>query len=63
MFDYAQYLQYFETDRLDLTDPNRSGGSWFRMPGVKLPPAVLEKLYHANAEKLIPSLAAMGKKP
>jgi predicted TIM-barrel fold metal-dependent hydrolase len=53
-FDYAQYLQYFETDRLDLTDPNRSGGSWLRVPGVKLPPEVLEKLYHANAEKLIP---------
>jgi len=62
-FDYAQYLQYFETDRLDLTDPNRSGGSWFRMPGVKLPPEVLEKLYHANAERLIPGLAVQGKTP
>ena len=38
-FDYAQYLQYFETDRLDLTDPNRSGGCWLRVPGVKLPPS------------------------
>jgi predicted TIM-barrel fold metal-dependent hydrolase len=55
-FDYAQYLQYFETDRLDLLDPNRSGGDWLRMPGVKLPREVLEKLYHANAEKLIPGL-------
>jgi predicted TIM-barrel fold metal-dependent hydrolase len=55
-FDYAQYLQYFETDRLDLCDPNRSGGSWLRIPGIKLPREVLEKVYHANAEKLIPGL-------
>jgi predicted TIM-barrel fold metal-dependent hydrolase len=55
-FDYSQYLQYFETDRADLVDPNRSGGSWLRMRGIKLPPEVLEKLYHANAEKLIPGI-------
>ncbi|MDB5310138.1 MAG: Amidohydrolase [Gemmataceae bacterium] len=61
--DYGQYLQYFETDRLDLTDPNRSAGSWLRIPGVKLPPEVLDKLYHRNAEKLIPGLAAKDKKP
>jgi predicted TIM-barrel fold metal-dependent hydrolase len=61
--DYGQYLQYFETDRVDLTDPNRSGGSWLRLAGIKLPPAVLEKLYHANAEKLIPGLAIKGQKP
>ena len=60
-FDYSQYFQYFETDRVDLTDPNRSGGSWLRIPGVKLPPEVLEKLYHANAEKLIKGLAVKGK--
>lgn len=54
---YAQYLQYFETDRLDLTDPSRSGGAWLRVPGIKLPPEVLEKLYHKNAAKLIPGLA------
>jgi hypothetical protein len=28
-----------------------------RIPGVKLPPAALEKFYHANAERLIPGLA------
>jgi len=61
--DYGQYLQYFETDRLDWTDPNRSGGAWLRIPGVKLPPEVLEKFYHANAEKLIPGLVIKGKKP
>jgi uncharacterized protein len=52
------YLQYFETDRVDLTDPSRSGGSWQRIPGVKLPPEVLEKFYHANAERIIPGLRA-----
>jgi predicted TIM-barrel fold metal-dependent hydrolase len=62
-YDYGQYLQYFETDRLDLNDPNRSGGSWLRIAGVKLPPEVLEKLYHANAEKLLPALAGKSKKP
>jgi predicted TIM-barrel fold metal-dependent hydrolase len=53
---YGEYLQYFETDKLDLTDPNRSAGNWLRIPGVKLPSEVLEKLYHVNAEKLIPGL-------
>jgi predicted TIM-barrel fold metal-dependent hydrolase len=53
---YSQSLQYFETDRLDLQDPLRSGGSWLRMAGAKLPADVLEKFYHANAEKLIPGL-------
>jgi len=56
-FDYSQYLQYFETDRLDLTDPTRSGGGWLRIPGVKLPGEALEKIYHLNAERLIPGLA------
>jgi hypothetical protein len=53
---YSQSLQYFETDRLDLTDPMRSGGSWLHLAGAKLPSEVLEKFYHANAEKLIPGL-------
>jgi hypothetical protein len=53
---YSQSLQYFETDRLDLSDPIRSGGSWLRMAGAKLPVEVLEKFYHANAERLIPGL-------
>ena len=53
---YSQSLQYFETDRLDLEDPLRSGGSWLRMAGAKLPAEVLEKFYHANAEKLIAGL-------
>jgi predicted TIM-barrel fold metal-dependent hydrolase len=53
---YTQSLQYFETDRVDLLDPMRSGGAWLRLAGVKLPVEVLEKFYHANAEKLIAGL-------
>jgi hypothetical protein len=49
-------LQYFETDKLDLLDPMRSGGPWLRLAGVKLAPEVLEKFYHGNAERLIPGL-------
>jgi predicted TIM-barrel fold metal-dependent hydrolase len=54
--DYSQYLQYFETERVDLTDPSHSGGSWLRLFGAGLPPDVLEKFYHSNAERLIPGL-------
>ncbi len=53
----GQYLMYFETDLPNLTDPSRSGGPWLKFPGIKLPPEVLEKFYHGNAEKLIPGLA------
>jgi hypothetical protein len=53
---FSESLQYFETDRVDLLDPMRSGGSWLRLAGVKLPANILEKFYHANAEKLIPGL-------
>ncbi|MDX1947576.1 MAG: amidohydrolase family protein [Pirellulaceae bacterium] len=55
---YSQYLQYFETDRLDLSDPSRSGGAWLRIPAVQLPAEVLEKFYRTNAERLIPGLRA-----
>jgi hypothetical protein len=53
---YSESLKYFETDRVDLLDPTRSGGEWLRLAGAKLPPEVLEKFYHGNAEKLIPGL-------
>jgi predicted TIM-barrel fold metal-dependent hydrolase len=55
---YSQSLQYFETNRIDLLDPMRSGGAWLRIPGIKLPPEVLEKFYHGNAERLIPALSS-----
>jgi len=54
--DYAEYLQYFETDRVDLVDPAHSGGEWLRLFGARLPPEVLEKFYHGNAKRLIPGL-------
>jgi len=53
---FSESLKYFETDRVDLLDPMRSGGFWLRLAGVTLPAVVLEKFYHANAEKLIPGL-------
>jgi predicted TIM-barrel fold metal-dependent hydrolase len=53
---YSESLKYFETDRVDLLDPMRSGGAWLRLAGARLPAEVLEKFYHANAEKLIPGL-------
>jgi predicted TIM-barrel fold metal-dependent hydrolase len=54
--EYSLYFQYFETSRYDLTDPTRSGGPWQKLTGAELPPEVLEKIYHANAERLIPGL-------
>jgi predicted TIM-barrel fold metal-dependent hydrolase len=53
---YSRYLEYFETDRIDLVEPYSHAKDWLRLPGAKLPPAVLEKFYHANAERLIPGL-------
>ena len=55
---YSGYFEYFETDRLDLVEPGGFGAGWLRLAGVKLPPEVLEKFYHRNAERLIPGLAA-----
>jgi predicted TIM-barrel fold metal-dependent hydrolase len=53
---YSESLKYFETDRVDLLDPMRSGGAWLRLAGAKLPAEVLEQFYHVNAERLIPGL-------
>lgn len=51
---YSQYLEYFETDHYVAV----LGGfeSWMRLKGIHLPPEVLEKLYHRNAERLIPGM-------
>lgn len=54
---YSRYFEYFETDHLDLIDPTGFEPGWARLSGAKLPPDVLEKFYHANAERLIPILA------
>jgi predicted TIM-barrel fold metal-dependent hydrolase len=59
---YGQYFQYFETERLDLTDPNRSAGNWLRIPGIHLPRETLEHVYYANAERLLPGLKRGVKK-
>jgi predicted TIM-barrel fold metal-dependent hydrolase len=54
---YGRHFEYFETARTDLLEPGGFGPEWMRMAGAKLPPEVLEKFYHANAERLIPALA------
>ncbi|HEX7899261.1 MAG TPA: amidohydrolase family protein [Planctomycetota bacterium] len=51
---YSRYFEYFETDRVDLLEPGGFGAEWMRLAGAKLPPEVLEKLYHGNAERLVP---------
>jgi len=48
------YLEYFETDHEDLTRPY--GDLPPTLSGVELPPEVLGKFYHGNAERLIPGL-------
>jgi len=53
---YSRYFEYFETDRLDLVDPTGFAADSLRLRGAKLPADVLEKFYHANAERLIPGL-------
>jgi len=58
---YSRHFEYFETDRTDLVEPGGFGGDWLRLSGVKLPPAVLEKLYHGNAERLVPDFAPARK--
>ena len=60
---YSRHLEYYETDRLGLMEPYGWGKEWLRLTGVMLPPAVLEKFYHANAEKLLPGLAGPDAKP
>jgi predicted TIM-barrel fold metal-dependent hydrolase len=59
---YSRHLEYFETDHLGIIEPGGSYREWMRLTGVKLPPAVLEKFYHGNAEKLIPGLKPPGGK-
>ena len=54
---YGRYFEYFETDRTDLVDPSGFEPGWAKLSGAKLPPQVLEKFYHANAERLIPALS------
>jgi predicted TIM-barrel fold metal-dependent hydrolase len=57
----SRHFEYFETDHLDIPEPGGWGKEWLRLPGIKLPPEVLEKFYHGNAERLIPGLARADK--
>jgi hypothetical protein len=49
----SDYLEYFETDHF-VSVPGGFQDSWLRLKGINLPPTVLEKFYHGNAERLIP---------
>jgi uncharacterized protein len=60
---YSRHFEYFETDHLGLIEPFGAYREWMRLTGVKLPPAVLEKFYHANAERLIPGLTPPISRP
>lgn len=51
---YRSYLAYFETDHY-VTVPGGYQQQWLRLKGLKLPPEVLEKFYHRNAERIIPA--------
>ena len=53
---YSRYLEYYETDHVGLLEAYGTYSEWMRLTGVKLPPEVLEKFYHANAERLVPGL-------
>lgn len=52
---YSDYLEYFETDHF-VSCPGGFEDHWLRLKGIRLPPAVLEKFYHLNAERLIRGL-------
>jgi hypothetical protein len=55
---YSRYLEYFETDHVGILEAYGTYSEWMRLTGVKLPPAVLEKFYHGNAQRLVPGLHA-----
>jgi hypothetical protein len=59
---YSQWLQYFETPRVDMSEASDSGRAWVRMFGANLPRDVLEKFYHGNAERLIRGIALQSAK-
>ncbi len=49
---YERHWEYFETDGKQITHPTPIQGPW-KVDAIKLPPEVLRKLYHDNADKLI----------
>ena len=49
---YDRHWEYFETNHQQMTHPTASQGNW-KINGIGLPPAVLQKLYVTNADKLL----------
>ncbi len=58
---YQAHRDYFETRTRDLAHPTPIQGAW-TVDGIGLPPEVLAKLYRENAERLIFSRPARGRK-
>lgn len=55
---YDLHWRYFETDEHGLPNPFPLQSDW-PVDGISLPDAILEKLYHANALRVIPGLATL----
>jgi predicted TIM-barrel fold metal-dependent hydrolase len=49
---YEAHYRFFETDLKNIDHPTPIQGRW-KVNAIHLPPAVLHKLYYANAERLI----------
>lgn len=54
---FERYWRFFETDETGLEHPIPVQGAW-KICGIGLPDAVLEKLYRSNAERVLPRLTA-----
>ena len=49
---FRAHWEYFETDHKQIDHPTPIQGNW-KVDAIKLPPDVLRKLYHDNAQWLI----------
>jgi len=57
--EYPSYWRVFETED-EYFDYYRGYHAFWKLYGLGLPDAVLKKLYHANAVKIIPGLSRVG---
>ena len=49
---YSDHRKFFETDARQIDHPTPSQGNW-KVDAINLPPKVLRKIYHGNADRLI----------
>ena len=61
---FMSSFEFFETDHKGFAHPTPIQGNW-TIDGIDLPPEVLEKVYHANAERLLglPPTPVVGAPP